>query len=120
MKIVDWFMNKDAQTIVNSLLDFPNHAKINEIVEYAKKNCIRIQVRTKDDIMVLGLAPDLVRPAWFKEDMFKFSFKGCRIIANANGSIHSEKFRSWGFVQKGSTFTYQATKQNTPPPPPNQ
>jgi hypothetical protein len=113
-------MDKDAKTIVGSLLDFPVHKDINEIVEYARANNIQIQVRTKDDIMVLGLSPALVRPAWFKEDMFKFSFKGCRVIANALGSTHGAKFRGWGFDQKGKSFIYTGAKPVTTPPRHNQ
>lgn len=106
MKIVDWFMDKDTETIVSSLKDFPVHEEINEIVEYAKENRIQVEVRTKDDLIALRLAPELVRPAWLKEDMFKFSFKGCRIIAHTRGGEQALKFRDWGFSQKGSTFTF--------------
>jgi hypothetical protein len=106
MKIVDWFMDKDTQTIVSSLLDFPVHDKINEIVEFAKEKRITIEVRTKDDLIALRLAPDLVRPAWIKEDMFKFSFKGCRVVAYARAPEHEAKFREWGFGLKGSAFVF--------------
>lgn len=106
MKIVEWFLTKDIDTVLGSLQDFPVHPKINEIVEYARKNNIQIQVRTKDDLMVLGLSPTLVRPAWLVESMFKFSFKDCRVIANVGYEEHQAKFRAWGFKEKGRTFTY--------------
>jgi len=108
MKIVDWFMSNDTETVVKSLKDFPVHPKINDLVDYARKQHISIQVRTKDDLMVLGLSPELVRPAWLKEDMFKFSFSGCRIIVKTYNNEHQGMFRAWGFKQKGSTFIYSA------------
>jgi hypothetical protein len=106
MKIVEWFLSKDIDTVVNSLQDFPVHPKINDVVEYSRKNNIGIQVRTKDDLMVLGLSPSLVRPAWLAESMFNFSFAGCRIIATVYSEEHQSKFRAWGFKEKGRTFTY--------------
>ena len=108
MKIVDWFMSNDTETVVKSLKDFPVHPKINDVVDYARKQRISIQVRTKDDLMVLGLSPELVRPAWLKEDMFKFSFADCRIIARTYSDEQAQAFRAWGFKQRGSTFTYSA------------
>ena len=59
MKIVDWFMDKDTETIVSSLKEFPVHEKINEIVEYAKENRIQVEVRTKDDLLLCVWRPSL-------------------------------------------------------------